>query len=152
MTEDNWVAQLEEPGYRWEWREPPVTDADLALLSAFVGRPLPADYVTFLRSTDGAGLWYKDLLYLRLWRAADIPSWSTAYGFTPDEIAGAAPIADNGGGEAVVFDCRPERPDGAYPLYLINFVTIDWGAAIPLTPDFHSLLLRRTDLFGHEEA
>jgi hypothetical protein len=37
------------------------------------------------------------------------------------------------------------------PLYLINFVSIDWDAAIPLTPDVRSLLLRRTDLFGHEE-
>ena len=152
MTEDSWVARLEEPGYRWVSREPPATDADLAQLSAFMGRPLPDDYIAFLRSSNGGGLWYKDLWYLRLWRAADIPSWSTVYGYTPDAIAGAVAIADNGGGEAIVFDYGPERPDGDYPLYLINFIDIEWDAALPLTADVRSLLLRRTDLFGHEET
>jgi hypothetical protein len=89
MTADAWLERLDGPGYRWDWHQPPATESDIAVLTAFAGRPLPANFSACLRRSDGGALWYTDMWYLRLWRAADIPSWSAAYGLTPSEIPGA---------------------------------------------------------------
>lgn len=40
---------LEGEDYRWEDRPPPATEQEISSLVGFVGRPLPEDYVAFLR-------------------------------------------------------------------------------------------------------
>ena len=72
MTAD-WLEALEGGDYRWEDRPLPAIEQDIAALAAFVGRPLPDDYVAFLRRHDGGSLWYRDVWYIHLWRAGDIP-------------------------------------------------------------------------------
>ncbi len=144
----DWLNQLEGPDYRWDDRPPPATDAEIAALTQFVGRPLPVDYAVFLRRYGGGALWYRDLWYLWLWRAADIPTWAAAYGFTPQRVPGTIVIGSDGGGEGIVLDTRPEHADGKYPIYAINFVSIDWEDALLVAPDFRRLLLLRRELLG----
>lgn len=147
MTE-NWLGILEDEDYCWEDRPPPATEQEISALAQFVGRPLPEDYVAFLRRYNGGALWYRDIWYLHLWRAADIPSWSTAYGFRPTKIAGAVAIGSDGGGEGLVFDARPQQKDGDYPIFAINFVSIHWDEALAVAPNFRSLLLLHHEFLG----
>ncbi|HEU0025566.1 MAG TPA: SMI1/KNR4 family protein [Ktedonobacterales bacterium] len=144
----DWLDHLDGADYRWDDCPPQATEQEIATLAQFVGRPLPDDYVSFLRRHNGGALWYRDIWYLDLWRAADIPAWSAAYGFTLSRIPGAVCIGSDGGSEGLVLDARPERPDGQYPIYAINFVSIDWAAALAVSPDFRSLLLLRHELLG----
>jgi len=71
-----------------------------------------------------------------------------AYWF--ERARGAVHFENNGGGEALVFDMRVERPERAYPIYAINGVSIDGDAAILVAPDFRSLLLSEKELFTPE--
>jgi len=145
MTAD-WLDALDGADYRWDSRPTPATEQDLAALAAFIGRPLPDDYAAFLRRHDGGALWYRDVWYIQLLRAGDIPAWSAAYGFTADAIPGAIAIGSDGGGEGLVLDVRSQHGDGDYPICAINFVTLDWNAAISVAPDFRRLLLLRHGL------
>ncbi len=147
MTED-WLDILEGDDYRWEVRPLPASERDIAALAEFVGRPLPEDYVAFLRRHDGGALWYRDVWYIHLWRTTDIPAWSTAYGFTPANIPGAIAIGSDGSGEGLVLDVRLEQGDGNYPIYAINFVSIGWDEALAVATDFRNLLLLRHGLLG----
>jgi len=149
-TGTEWLDQLEGADYRWDDRPPPAPEAEIAALAHFVGRPLPSDYVAFLRRHNGGALYYCDLWFLRLWRAADIPAWSAAYGFTPHTIPGAIAIGSDAGSEGIVLDVRPEQADGAYPIYAINFVGVSWKDAIAVAPDFRSLLQLRQRLLAKE--
>lgn len=145
-TSDEWLTLLETPGsgYVWSAQDPPASEPDLEALTRYVGRPLPIDYSAFLRKWGGGELWYRDEWDLRFWNARDIPAWAQAYGFTPKRMPGAIPFGDNGGGEAIVFDVRPEHPDGHYPIIAVNFTSIDWDATIFIANSFRELLqLRR---------
>jgi hypothetical protein len=142
----DWSPVLQHPGYAWEFRHPGATDNDLNERRAFCGRPLPEDYMAFLRLSNGGGLWYQDIWYVRFWRSVDIPSWSAAFGFVPDEMPGALAFADDGGGEGLVFDIRQEQQDGLYPVVAANFVTIGWKEVIPVAQDFRRLMLLRREL------
>lgn len=145
----DWLALLDGPAYTWELRNPGATEEELERLAAFFGRLLPDDYAAFLRMSNGAILSYDDEWYMRLWTSSDIPSWSAAYGFVPSAIPGAIAFGDDGGGEGLVFDVRPERPDGRYPIFLVNFVTIGWKDAIHVADDFRGLVSLKQGLF-HE--
>lgn len=144
---DDWLLQLDSPGYEWQERNSPASGSEIAALLSFVGRPLPADYVAFLRMSDGATLSYKDDWLLQIWPAWQVPEVCAGYGFTPQRIPGGISIAADGGSEALVYDTRPQHPDGQYPIYLVNYVTINWREAIFCAPDFHSMLLLRHSLF-----
>jgi SMI1/KNR4 family protein SUKH-1 len=142
MTAD-WLETLQGVDYRWDVRPLPATEQDIAALGVFVARPLPDDYVAFLRHHDGGALWYRDVWYIHLWRASDIPEWSSAYGFSAAAIPGAIPIGSDGASECLALDIRPQHSNGNYPICAINFVSIDWDEALPVAPDFRSLLLLR---------
>lgn len=143
----DWLHQLDAPGYEWQERNPPASDAEIAALQSFVGRPLPADYVAFLRLANGATLSYRDQWLLYIWPAWQVPEVCAGYGFTPERIPGAIPIAGDGGSEALVYDMRPQHADGDYPIYLVNYITIGWDEAIFCAPDFCSMVLLRHSLF-----
>jgi len=82
----------------------------------------------------------RDTWYFHFWRAEDIPSWSAGYGFTPDEIPGTLVFGDDGADEALVMDLREERSDRRYPIYAINYYSVEWKLAVPVAPNFRSLL------------
>ena len=144
---DDWLLQLDGPGYEWRERNLPASDAEIAVLQAYVGRPLPADYVTFLRLTNGATLSYNDQWVVHIWSAWQVPEVCAGYGFTPDVVPGAIAIASDGGSEGLVYDIRPPHADGHYPIYLVSYIGIGWDEAIFCAPDFRSMLLLRDSLF-----
>jgi len=139
---------LETADYQWEGHEPPASEAAIAALARFAGRDLPDDYMAFLYRQNGGALWHRDVWYLWLWRAEDIPSWSEAYSMTPNEISCALVLGSDGADEALVMDMREERPDKRYPIYAINYYAVEWELAIPVAPDFRSLLLLRRSLLS----
>lgn len=143
---DQWLELLESSDYDWRGRDQPASEPDLEALASYFGRPLPADYETFLRRWSGCEVAYRDVWTMRLWSAHDIPIWSRVYGFTPERILGAMPFGDNGGGEALVFDTRPEHADGKYLIVAINFVSIAWNEALPVADGFRELLQLRRPL------
>lgn len=143
----DWLRQLDKPGYYWQERNSPASDPEIAALQSFVGRQMPADYVAFLRMTDGAILSYRDEWLLQIWPAWQVPEVCIGYGFTPERIAGGIAIASDGGSEALVYDTRAQHRDSQYPIYLVNYVTIGWREAIYCAPDFRSMLLLRHGLF-----
>jgi hypothetical protein len=148
--ESDWLDMLETADYRWDGREPPASEGAIATLAHFAGRELPDDYVAFLRRQNGGALRYDDFCYLWLWRADDIPSWSAAYGMTPNEIPGSLTLGSNGGGEAIVLDVREERPDRRYPVVAINVISDGWDDAMPVATDFRSLLSLRGSLLSSD--
>jgi hypothetical protein len=145
MTTD-WLRALEGPGYIWEQRSLPASEAELAELVAFFGRPLPQDYEAFLRCSNGGYLQYKDLWEIRFWRSGDIPRWSAAYGFVPARMPGAVAFADLPGGEGLVFDIRTDHADQHYPILAVNFVTIGWEETLVVATDFRALVSRDREL------
>lgn len=142
----DWLALLQAPEYDWHSRNPAASEGDLDTLADYFGRPLPANYAAFLRAWSGAEVSCRGTWRMRLWSARDIPAWSSAYGFTPERMPNAGAFGDNGGGEALVFDLRPERIEGAYPVMAVNFVSISWSEAIPVATSFRELLLLRRPL------
>lgn len=143
---DEWLTRLQEPGYDWRARDPAASESDLKALEAYCKRPLPADYATFMRAWGGAEVSFRDLWIIRLWRPQDISIWSSAYGFTSERMSDAVAFGDNGGGEALVFDIRPQHRDGDYPVLAVNFVSITWSEVIPVADSFRELLLLRRPL------
>jgi SMI1 / KNR4 family (SUKH-1) len=148
--ESDWLDILETADYKWEGREPPASEEAIAALARFARRDLSDDYVAFLRRQNGCALWYRDVWYLWLWRADDIPSWSEAYSMTPNEISGALVLGSDGADEALVMDMREERSDRRYPIYAINYYSVEWELALPVAPDFRSLLLLRHSLLSSD--
>jgi hypothetical protein len=75
-----------------------------------------------------------------------LPSASSGYGFTPERIPGAVALGSDGGGEGIVFDLRPQHPDGYYPIVAVNFVSVNWRETIHIADSFRDLLLLRRPL------
>jgi SMI1 / KNR4 family (SUKH-1) len=150
-AESDWLDILETADYKWQWREPPASEEAIAALARFAGCDLPDDYVAFLRRYNGGALRCRDVWYLRFWRAEDIPSWSVSYGFIPHEIMGTLVLGDDGADEALVMDMREERPNKRYPIYAINYYSVEWELAIPVAPDVRSLLLLRHSLLSSND-
>jgi hypothetical protein len=73
------------------------------------------------------------------------------HGMTPNEIPGSLILGSNGGGEAIVIDMREERPDRRYPIVAINFISDGWDDAMPVAPDFRSLLLLQHSLLSSDD-
>jgi SMI1/KNR4 family protein SUKH-1 len=150
-VEADWLDILETADYKWDRREPPASEDALAALAQFAGRDLPDDYIAFLRRQNGGALSYRDTWYFHFWRAEDIPSWSAGYGFTPDEIPGTLVFGDDGADEALVMDLREERSDRRYPIYAINYYSVEWKLAVPVAPNFRSLLLLGHSLLSSDD-
>ncbi|WIG57908.1 MAG: hypothetical protein OJF49_000653 [Ktedonobacterales bacterium] len=146
-----WLSILDAPEYIWELRAPPATEAQIAEFEAFCGRPLPDDYIAFLRTSNGGALWYKDIWFMQFWPIQDIPAICSGYGFIQSEIPDAIAFGADAGSEGLVFDMRSEHADGQYPIFAVNYVSISWRKAIPVSPDFRSLLLLRHELLWSQQ-
>ena len=145
----DWLSAIQtDPDYQWHSRNPGAAYQQVAQLEQFAGRPLPDDYVAFLKVANGAALSYKDVWYMRVWAADDIPAWSAAYGFTATRVHGALVIGDNGGSEALLFDLRPQHPDKRYPVCALDFVSLDWNDALRVADTFQETLQLRHPLLG----
>ena len=75
---------------------------------------------------------------------------SAAYGINQETMPGALAFGDDGGSECLVFDARLQRPDGLYPVYAVNFVSIGWQDATWIAAGFLELLQLQTNLLHQE--
>lgn len=148
-----WLSRLEGPGYVWNKDLPGATDVELAALEAHLGRALPISYEEYMHASNGGTLQYRDLWYVRLWKAENVAEWSEGYGFTPENMQGAIAIGDDGGDEALVFDMRVQRADAQYPVYTVDLVRLGWDEAIKVADNFQELLLlrRRHIVMPHDD-
>ena len=48
-------------------------------------------------------------------------------------------------------DMRKERSDHRYSIYAISYYSVDWELAIPVAPDFRSLLMLRHSLLSSDD-
>lgn len=69
---------------------------------------------------------------------------------TPNEFPGALVLGSDGADEALIMDMREERTDRRYPICAINYYSVEWELALPVAPDFRSLLLLRHSLLSSE--
>ena len=123
---------------------PPADEADIRSAESAFGNPIPEDYVSFLRTSDG-GQGFVGEHYLILWKASEIVQFNREY-----EVSQYAPglvcFGSDGGGEAFAFDTR----DTAYPVVMAPFIGLSLNDCIPVADTFSALLKRMatdSDLF-----
>ncbi|MDB5407355.1 MAG: hypothetical protein JWL84_2267 [Rhodospirillales bacterium] len=92
-------------------------------ITALLRRPLPPEYVQFLRDHDGFE-GFAGEIYIVLWKAEDLIHLNHAYGLA-QYVPGIFLIGSNGGGEAYAFDSH----DASMPVLRIPFICIDRGEA-----------------------
>ena len=99
-------------------REPPALPDVIAQLLAQSELDLPADYLDFLRfSNGGGGDFGIDSDWYYLWPAEEVLQLNRDYEIQ-QWVPGFFAIGSDGGGEALVFDTRTSAP---WKLYKISF-------------------------------
>jgi hypothetical protein len=147
MEPGDWRTLLSDPEYQWDSFGPGMSDHDLAELARWFGRPLPEDYIAFLRLSDGAAVQYDLLWDLSIHPGTQLPEIAEGYHVGAPDLPGAILF----GSHAIfhlVFDTRPQHSDGRYPVLAIDWYELSsgWEKAIPVADDFRSLLLLRRPL------
>ena len=106
--------------------EPPMSPEAERLLRIWVGRPLPAAYVMFLRETNGAELGKHDQEgdCLRLWSAEEIPEDNQGYQIQK-YLPGTFAIGSDGGPDAILLDMTASEDPDAWPVIRVGFSDLD---------------------------
>ena len=111
--------------------EETLRDAEVAL-----GRPLPRDYVRFLREHNGGEGFIGDN-YLILWKAEELSTFNREYEVN-QYAAGLLLFGSNGGGEGYGFDTR--SPD--MTIVRVPFIGMDLRYATPIAADLDDLFMQ----------
>jgi hypothetical protein len=97
----------------------PSSEEAVSALLRVLGKPLPGEYLNFLRRANG-GEGFVGEAYAMLWRCEDLIEYNRSY-----EVAELAPgfflIGSNGGGEAYAFNLT----SGSSALYQLPFVGME---------------------------
>ena len=103
-------------------QESPVSPAAEEALRLWLGRPLPAAYVAFLRETNGAELAThdRDGDCLCLWHAEEIPEYNRGYGIQK-WLPGTFAIGSDGGDDAILLDMTVSSDPEAWPVVRVGF-------------------------------
>lgn len=110
----------------------PASKDDIKLFEKLSGFILPADYVDFLRKSNGGEGFIGENAYLILWPVEQLLEMNSAYQ-TQEYAPGLLLIGSDGGGEAIAFDTNsPEFPVVSVPFVgmdrsLIRFVSPNFG-------------------------
>ncbi len=131
--------------YEWAGAQG-ATEAEIRDLAMRLSRPLPEAYVAFLRLANGAEVRYSRLWDVVLYPTSEVTEVWRLYQFDPELFPGAVLFGSNGGDELLVFDMRPEQPDGRYPVYVTYNLDVNWEDATVVAEDFRGLLLLRKSL------
>jgi hypothetical protein len=122
--------------YKWAGN-PPATPEDIAALEAEFLVPLPTDYLSLLRLSDGGEAelsGYPD--YVRIWPALTSINFNDGYQVS-HWLPGFIGFGDDGGLEMVGFDTRHGEP---YPVCAIPFAPMEWNAAMGQVTDFNAFI------------
>lgn len=121
-------------------RRPGATTAAMTAGAAELGAPLPADYVEFLKLTNGGEGFINKQAYVMLWGIEELASMNKSY-----EVEKYAPglliFGSDGGGEAYGFDTR----DSQWPVVQVPFVGMDWSLAQRKGQSFGDFLERLSE-------
>src|SRR5687767_4828563 len=140
---------LSDSTARWE-RRPPATEDAIEALTAACGFKLPAEYLSFLRySNGGEGLLCIEPWYFQLLSAEEVIEYN--HGYNVEEfLPGWFAIGSNGGGEMLAIRKRDGSP---CPVYMVPFIPMAESDAVQIAHDFEmfAMALGRTELEGTKE-
>lgn len=115
-----------------------ATSAELTFAERELAAPLPEDYRTFLRETNGTEGFISTENYLMLWRADEIPKLNKGYAvgeFAP----GLVLLGTDGGGSGYGF---LRRPSGSVEYVRVPLIGLSLQDAVPLGKTFDDFLSR----------
>ena len=120
----------------------PASEGAISSLCQRIGFELPADYLDFLRFSNGGcgDLPVQPWRFDSLWTAEELVDFNRDY-----QVATYCPgffgIGSSGGGEMFAFDMRGAQP---WPVAIVPFIGMEPDSALPVAPDFCSFVA----LFG----
>lgn len=117
-------------------RRPGATDAAIAETEKQLDAKLPAEYVEFLKLTNG-GEGFIGKEYMILWSIEELASMNQSYE-VQKYVPGILIFGSNGGGEAYGFDTRTPQ----WPIVQVPFVGMEWRYARPIGESFSAFLGR----------
>jgi hypothetical protein len=116
-------------------RRPGATDAMIAESERKLGLKLPAEYVEFLKVSNGGEGFIGPNAYVMLWPVEELAERNRSY-----EVGDATPglliFGSNGGGEAYGFDIRTPH----FPIVQVPFIVLSWDDALPVGGSFDEFL------------
>jgi SMI1 / KNR4 family (SUKH-1) len=122
--------------YQWEGN-PPATAEDIAALEAAFPVPLPTEYLSLLRFSDGGEAKLSGYpTYVRIWTALQSINFNDGYQVS-HWLPGFIGFGDNGGPDMVGFDTREGEP---YPVCSVPFAPIEWESAVGRISDFREFI------------
>jgi hypothetical protein len=122
--------------YKWEGNLPAKPE-DIATLEAAFPVPLPTDYLSLLRLSDGGDAELSGYpCYVRIWFALKPVDFSDGYQVSR-WLPGFIGLGDNCGPDMVGFDTRRGEP---YSVCAIPFAPMEWSAAMGQITDFNAFI------------
>ncbi len=118
-------------------RPPGATDAAIAESEKQLGLKLPAEYVDFLKLTNGGEGFMGKKAYVIFWGVEELASMNQSYEVTK-YAPGLLIFGSDGGGEAYGFDTRIPQ----WPIVQVPFVGMAWNAAQSMGESFKVFLRR----------
>ncbi|RRJ66156.1 SMI1/KNR4 family protein [Paenibacillus oralis] len=113
-------------------------------------KPLPADYLDFLRFSNG-GEFENGERYFQFFDADEVRSMLLAYEF-PEYMPGAVPFAMDGSGNHYIWDMRGDRKNREYPILVASSGNLGYEDAVQIAETFMELCRGTTSaedvLFG----
>src|SRR5690242_4867217 len=100
-----------------------------------LGLKLPAEYVEFLKYSNGGEGFIGENAYVRLWPVEKLSEMNRSYEVVKD-APGLLIFGSNGGGEAYGFDMRVPQP----PVVQVPFIGMAWDVAWAAGKSFDDFL------------
>src|SRR5262249_39128701 len=126
-------------------RRPPASEAVIEALTATCDFELPAEYLSFLRySNGGEGFLCIEPWYFRLCSAEDVIEYNRGYN-VEEFLHGWFAIGSSGGGEMLVIRKRDGSP---CPVYMVPFIPMAESDAVQIGHDFEMFAMA----FGRDVA
>jgi len=114
-----------------------ATDAAIAEGERQLSLKFSAEYVDFLRLSNGGEGFFGENAYLVLWRVEDLASMNGSYE-VPAQAPGLLIFGSDGAGEAYGFDTRTSK----WTVVRVPFVGMAWSEAKPIGESFRAFLDR----------
>ncbi|OJX39880.1 MAG: hypothetical protein BGO78_13985 [Chloroflexi bacterium 44-23] len=113
---------------------PGVNDSQLKTLSLSLTHPLPDDFISFMKFSNGA-IGMMGINYLEIVKAEELIPFNRDYSVESD-APGLFIFGTDGGGEAYGFDFREQDP----VVVEVPFIGMDWEVAIRKGDNFLDFL------------
>jgi hypothetical protein len=113
---------------------PGVSDSQLLDLSSSLTHPLPKDFISFLKFSNGA-IGMIGINYLEIVQAEELIPFNKDYSVELN-APGLFIFGTDGGGEAYGFDYREQDP----VVVEVPFIGMEWDVAIRKGDNFHNFL------------